>query len=448
MFNRVQNFFTQISAPIYIVLMFVLISFIGGLLLATPLASQSGQWTKLIDAWFTAVSAVCVTGNVTVNTTEHWNYIGRTIILILIEIGGLGFMTLWVTLFIYMGKQINLRLHKVLLESLNISDISEVRDLLRYIIQFSLIVQISGAVILGIDFIPRFGWLKGIYYSVFHSISAFCNAGFDLLGDSLVGFQDNPLVLITCIVLIIIGGLGFIVWRDLLTFNRNQKLLWHTKIVLMITIVLLIGGTILFAITEQDSVLFQNQSGLMKGINYLFLAVTPRTAGYSNIDYTLLSPAGIFLTIVLMFIGASSGSTGGGIKTTTLATLLIFSSSAIHRKGRIIFKRAIPDGAILKAVFILISGMVLITFATMILLITETIPPGFGIEYIVVEVVSCFSTVGLSMGLTPNLTPIGKTVLMFMMLIGRIGLLTVFWSANMGRKPSKIKYPQGNLMIG
>ncbi|MGF3227297.1 TrkH family potassium uptake protein [Facklamia sp. P12932] len=448
MFDKVKNYVTQISAPIYIVLTFVVISFIGGILLATPLASRSGEWTKLIDAWFTAVSAVCVTGNVTVNTTDHWNYFGRTIILVLIEIGGLGFMTLWVTVFIYMGKQINLRLHKVLLESLNISDISEVRNLLSYIIQFSLIVQIIGAALLGIDFIPRFGWLKGTYYAIFHSVSAFCNAGFDLLGDSMIGFQDNPLVLLTCMGLIIIGGLGFIVWRDLLTFYRNRKLLWHTKIVLTTTAILLLLGTVLFALTEQPSPLFKDQPFFIRLVNYLFLAVTPRTAGFSNVDYTALSSAGIFLTIVLMFLGASSGSTGGGVKTTTLASLLIFSSSAIRRRGSVIFKRTIPEGAILKAIFILISGLSLITFVTMILLITETIPPGFGIEYVVVEVVSCFSTVGLSMGLTPNLTGVGKTVLIFMMFIGRIGLLTIFWSASMGRKPSKIKYPHGNLMIG
>lgn len=448
MLDKIQKYITDVSAPIYIIGMFVFISLVGALILATPFSSNAGQWTPMIDSWFTAVSAVCVTGNVTVNTLEHWNYIGRTIILILIEIGGLGFMTLYVTLFVYMGRKINLRLHKILLESLNISDISEVRSLLRYIMQFSFVVQGLGAVLLSLDFIPRLGWLKGIYYAVFHSVSAFCNAGFDLFGDSMISFQDKPLVMLTIISLVVIGGMGFIVWRDLLTFRRNKKILFHTKIVITMTITLILGGMVLFAITERNAGLFQDQSPVMRWINYLFLSVTPRTAGFANVDYTWLSPAGIFITLVLMFVGASSGSTGGGIKTTTLASLLILASASIRRKGTVVFKRAISMEAMLKSVFILLSGMVLIFGVSMILLLTETIPQGFGIEYILVDVVSCFSTVGLSMGLTPNLSFVGKFILSILMLIGRIGIMTVFISVNMDNHPSKITYPHGNIMIG
>lgn len=432
----------------FIILTFVIISLVGGFLLSLPLASNSGSTTPFIDAWFTAVSAVCVTGQITLNTMEHWNYFGRTVIITLIEVGGLGFMTLWVTVFLFLGRRIDLKAHKVLLEALNISDISQIHSLLYYILRFSFAVQAIGALLLGLDFIPRLGWAKGLYFAVFHSISAFCNAGFDLFGNSMIEFQDNPLVLLTIASLIVVGGLGFIVWRDLLTYFKNRQLLWHTKIVVTMTTILIVGGTLLFMITEGQSGLFDQQPFLTRLVNYLFLSVTPRTAGYANIDYQWLTPAGIFVTLLLMFIGASSGSTGGGIKTTTLATVLIQAISGIRRRGPELFKRTIPQEAITKSIYIMTSGIVIITLATFILLITETIPPGYGIEYILMDVFSCFSTVGLTMGLTPHLTFIGKVVLIVLMLIGRIGLLTVFWSSTINRKPSKITLPDGHLMIG
>lgn len=437
-----------LPAASFIILTFVLISLVGGFLLSLPVSSNSGSATPFIDAWFTAVSAVCVTGQITLNTMEHWNYFGRTVIITLIEVGGLGFMTLWVTVFLFLGRRIDLKSHKVLLEALNISDISQIRSLLYYILRFSFTIQGIGAFLLGLDFIPRLGWAKGIYYAVFHSISAFCNAGFDLFGNSMIDFQDNPLVLLTIAGLIVVGGLGFIVWRDLLTYYKNRQLLWHTKIVVSVTTILIIGGTLLFIITEHQSGLFNQQPFLVRLTNYLFLSVTPRTAGYANIDYQWLTPAGIFVTLILMFIGASSGSTGGGIKTTTLATVLIQASSGIKRRGPEIFNRTIPQEAITKSIYIMTSGLVVITISTFILLVTETIPAGYGIEYILIDVISCFSTVGLTMGLTPHLTFIGKVVLIALMLIGRIGLLTVFWSSTINRKPSKITLPAGRLMIG
>lgn len=446
--RKISKSWDRLSVPYLIMGMFVLISLVGGALLSFPISSNSGTMTNFLDSWFTAVSAVCVTGNVTLNTMEHWNYFGRTVIIILIEIGGLGFMTLWATVFLIMGQKINFKAHKVLLEALNISDMSEVTSLIEYILKFSVAAQVLGAVLLGIDFIPKMGWLKGLYFAVFHSVSAFCNAGFDLFGDSMISFTNNPLVIVTIFSLIVIGGLGFIVWRDVLNFSYRHRLSWYSKIVVSTTLILIFGGTALFAITERNNPLFEGVNPVMKALNYMFMSITPRTAGYANVDYARVTTAGIFVTLILMFIGASSGSTGGGIKTSTLVTLLVQARSAIHRRGPEIFKRAISNEAITKAVFILVTGSLLIFGTTFLLLLTETIPEGFGIEYILMDVVSCFSTVGLSMGLTPNLTAFGKVLLIMLMLIGRIGILTVFWSSNMGRKPSRITYPHGEIMIG
>ena len=427
---------------------FILISLLGAGLLATPWVTQSQEGTPFLDAWFTAVSAVCVTGNVTVNTLDHWNIWGWTVILCLIEVGGLGFMTLWVTIYVFMGKRVDLRAQQVVLESLNISDLSQVHALLSYILRFAMTAQGIGAFLLAWAWVPEHGWGMGLYHAVFHSVSAFCNAGFDLFGESLVGYQDHPLVVLTITALIVIGGLGFIVCRDLLAYPKNHQLLWHSKIVLSATGFLLLGGTLLFAWTEHGTGLLDRYPAGIRWMNYLFLAVTPRTAGYATIDYTHLSHAGILLTLILMFIGASSGSTGGGLKTTTVVVLIVQAFSGVRSRGAMIFKRGISREAMVKAVFMFTAGMLLISLASFILLSTEQIPAGFGLEYILMEVVSCFSTVGLSLGLSANLTAIGKVVLIVMMLIGRIGLLTVFWAINLSRTPSKVKHPLGNLMIG
>lgn len=446
--NSIYRRFDQLTPPQKILIGYLTLSLVGAWLLTLPISSKSGVSTNFLDALFTAVSAICVTGQTTLNTSEHWSYFGSTVILTLIEIGGLGFMTLWLLLFWLTGKKLNLRQQKVMQESLNLEDTSKIVPLTLYIVSFAIFIQFCGSLILSLDFIPRFGWAKGIYFSVFHSISAFCNAGFDLFGNSLMDFQNNPLVLLTISSLIFIGGLGFIVWQDLLSFYKNRKLLIHTKIVLVTTSFLLILSLLLYFLAESSRGTFEQLTWWERIANYLFLAVTPRTAGYANVDYIHLSQASIFLTLILMFIGATSASTGGGIKVTTLATVLLYMLRTFQGKKVVIYHRTIPQSLIAKSIFIIGAAIILIIVATFTLSITETIPEGSGIEYILMEVISCIGTVGLSLGLTPNLTSIGKLVLIILMYIGRIGLITFFWSFGGHDSRSKVDYPEERILIG
>ncbi len=440
---------SRLSIPQFIAVGFAFTILSGTLLLMLPIASQSGEMTSFLNALFTATSAVCVTGQVVLNTAAHWTYFGKTVIILLIEIGGLGFMSVIVLVTLFIGKKLNLHQRRALADAINLDSVSDAQKLIKYIIKFSLMVQMVGALILSTDFIPRFGLLKGIYFSLFHAISAFCNAGFDLFGNSLEGFQQNPLVILTIASLILFGGLGFIVWRDVLSYRKDKKLLLHTRITLTTTLSILTISFLLFWVSELKHGTFAHLGFFNQLTNTLFLAVTPRTAGYASIQYTSLSHMGIFLTLILMFIGASSGSTGGGVKVGTVATVFIYLFSKFTGKDPSFGNRSIPKEKIVKSIMILVFGILLISFASMILLFTETIPQGYGIEYVLMEVFSCFGTVGLTMGLTPNLTAVGKVVLIIVMFAGRIGLLTFFMSiGNIGEKTEHIKYPEGNILVG
>lgn len=440
----------RLSIPHLIAIGFGSVILIGTMLLMLPISSQSGTITPFMDALFTATSAVCVTGQVTLNTAAHWTYFGKTVIIILIEIGGLGFMSVIVLLSLFLGKKLSHNQKRTVADAINTDSVSDAQSLVRYIIRFSITIQLMGAAILSIDFIPRFGFLKGIYFSLFHAISAFCNAGFDLFGNSLEGFQTNPLVLLTIGGLIFFGGLGFIVWRDVLSYRKNRKLSLHTRLTLIVTGSILLGSFLLFWISETKAGTFAHLGFIDHLTNTLFLAITPRTAGYASVNYAIISPMGIFLTIILMFIGASSGSTGGGVKVTTLATVFIYLIARFKGEDPHFANRSIPKGRITKSFMILFFGVLLILVASLVLMITETIPKGFGMEYILVEVVSCFGTVGLTLGLTPNLTVIGKLVLIVVMFAGRIGLLTFFMSITGHSKETEdtIKYPEGSILIG
>ncbi len=443
------KFLKKLSIPQYIVLAYASLITIGGFLLWLPISSANGDWTSFIDALFTATSATAVTGQVTLNTAEHWNFFGKTIILMLIEIGGLGFMTIWVLLYSNIFKrQTNLKQRKVVAESLSLSGGVSVQDKVKSILRFSFLTQLFGAFLLSFSFIPEYGTQKGIYFSIFHSISAFCNAGFDLIGNSLINYQNNPFVLLVIAALVMTGGLGFLVWEDLFNFRKNKKLQPYTKIVLIFTISLWVVGSFLFWISESQAGTFSHLSIGEQMANYFFLSVTPRTAGFANIDHSQLTHGSIFLTIMLMFIGATSGSTGGGIKVTTLAVILIVVYRSINHDRYKIFNRAISKETMQRSFFIFSSGLVLATVATFILLFTETIPAEFGIEYVLFEVFSVLGTVGLSMGLTPYLTVFGKMMLIILMLIGRVGVMTFLWSLAGEKKDPRIKYPEIDLLVG
>ena len=436
------------SIPQIIISTYASLILLGGILLSMPISSADGTWTSFIDALFTATSATAVTGQVTLNTAEHWNYFGKTIIITLIEIGGLGFMTIWVVFYNYLVGRPNLKARQAVSESLSLSGGDKLQVKISSILRIALSIQAIGALLLSFVFIPDFGVIKGIYYSVFHSISAFCNAGFDIIGNSLVSYQDNTYILLVIAGLVMSGGLGFIVWEDILNYRRTRKIRNYSRIILITTISLWAGGTILFGLIEGANGTFDHLPLGGRIVNYFFLSVTPRTAGFANIDYANLDQGSIFLTILLMFIGASSGSTGGGIKVTTLIVILVVLYRSMHNDTNHIFKRSISSATVRRAFFVFGAGIIISTVAAFILLNTETIPDGYGIEYILLEVISCISTVGLTMGLTPNLTTIGKFVLILLMLIGRVGLLTFLWSFAGKKHKSRIKYADMNILVG
>ncbi|MGC6767577.1 TrkH family potassium uptake protein [Enterococcus sp. LJL51] len=431
---------------------FFLIIFTGGILLSLPIFSRSGEATPFIDALFTATSAVCVTGLTTVNTALHWNPAGQVLIMLLIELGGLGFMTLPVIFYFVLRKKVSLSTRMLLREALNLDDMSGAFRLMIYILKLALFIQLLGAVLLSFQFIPEFGWGKGTFYSIFHSISSFCNAGFDLLGDSLVPYQSNPYLLLVIGLLIISGGLGFIVWQDILLYRKRKRLSLHTRIALTTTFWLLVGGFIIFFFTEQ------NAGNLTEGTNFIdrlantfFMSVTPRTAGYYSINYLNMTNAGLIATMFLMYIGGTSGSTAGGLKTTTFAILVIQIKSLFQGRERAEYhERTIRSTAVFRALTLFFLTLSLCVVSIMILSITEKIPDYYGIEYIAFEVFSAFGTVGLTMGLTPELSLAGKIIIMLLMYIGRVGIFTVGFSllARGNKQTGKFKYPDESVMIG
>lgn len=426
---------------------------LGSLLLTLPLFTRSGEETPFIDALFTATSATCVTGLTTLTTSEHWNMGGQLIILVLIEVGGLGFMMMPFIFFAVMKKKVGLVTRIILSESLNLDDLSGVIKLMSYILRFAIGFQLVGAILLAVDFIPAYGLAKGVWYSIFHSISAFCNAGFDLFGDSLVGFQDNAYVLLVISGLIVAGGLGFIVWQDLMAFRKTRRLSLHSKLALTVSIGLLIFGTVVFHISESGGrFIVSDTSPINRFANMLFMSVTARTAGYFSVDYGNVSQAGILFTIVLMFIGGTSGSTAGGLKTTTFGVLLIQTISML--KGRVhaeAFRRTIRPSVVSRALTLFFITLTLCIAVTMVMSVTEVLPRFRGIEYLLFETFSAFGTVGLTMGLTPSLSLMGKLLIIALMYIGRVGILTVGFSLTMRLMKAKgghYKLPEESVIIG
>ncbi|MEY8445020.1 TrkH family potassium uptake protein [Enterococcus ratti] len=430
---------------------FFCLIFLGGGLLTLPFFSRSGESTSFIDALFTATSAVCVTGLTTLNTAEHWNSAGQFLLMLLIEIGGLGFMMVPIIFFAIAKKKVSFSMRIVLKEALNLEKMSGVMNLMIYILKFAVIIQLLGALALSVVFVPKFGLGKGIWFSIFHAVSSFCNAGFDLLGDSLLNYQTNVYLLLVISVLVIAGGLGFIVWRDVLSYPRVRKITLHSKIALSVTGILLIGGCILFYFTERNGMTLVKGTFVEKLVNTFFMSVTPRTAGYCSVDYLQMSHAGLILTMFLMYIGGTSGSTAGGLKTTTLGTLVIQMYAMFKGKTRAeVFGRTIRQTAVLRALTLFFVTLSLCVAAIMVLSVTETIPKNSGIEYIAFEVFSAFGTVGLTMGLTPDLTFIGKIVIISLMYIGRVGIMTVVFSLLVkgNKKEANYKLPEESIMIG
>lgn len=428
---------------------FAIVIFIGAVLLSLPISSIDGRGTAFIDSLFTSTSAVCVTGLVTLDTGTHWNYFGKTVILLLIEIGGLGFMSFAALIALILGRKITLSERLVMQEAINSSNLEGIVKMVKYILGFTFSIQFMGALLLSTQFIPIYGFGKGIYYSIFHSISAFCNAGFDLMGNftSLTSFSENSVVILTIAALIIVGGLGFSVWTEIYNYKGINKLSLHTKIVLVTTTALLSAGWIFMMVFE-----FNNPGTLgtmsLKGklVNSLFASVTPRTAGFNSISTSDMTMPGRFLTTILMFIGGSSGSTAGGIKITTFSIIVLSTIAAIKGKDDTeVFQKRIAGDLVRKSFVITVLASSLVIVVTMLLSISET---GQSFEYIFYEVTSAFGTVGLSLGLTTELSSIGKLILIFTMYSGRLGPLTVALAFTKVKRNNQIRYPEDKILVG
>ena len=431
---------------------FAIIILTGGFLLSLPISSQSGEFTNFLDAVFTATSATCVTGLTTLNTAQHWSIFGQIIIMLLIELGGLGFMMLPIIFYTLAKKKVNLSTRIVLKEALNLDDMSGVMKLTLYVLKFSIAIQTTGMVLLAIDLVPRYGIIKGLWYALFHAISSFCNAGFDLFGDSLVPFQNDPYILLVISFLIVSGGLGFLVWRDLLQYKHTKRMSMHSKIALMMTGLLLLGGFVIFFFSEHNGrYLVQSDNLLVRLMNTLFMSVTPRTAGFYSVDYAAMSNPGMILTMFLMYIGGTSGSTAGGLKTTTFGVVLIQMISLLKGRQRAEFAgRSIKETAVFRAMTLFFISLSLCVISIMILSATEHLPRQNGIEYAAFEVFSAFGTVGLTMGLTPDLTEFGKLLIIGLMYIGRVGIMTVLFSlmSNNQKTTCRYQYPYESVLVG
>lgn len=429
---------------------FAAIILTGAALLSTPFAVRSNIPMPFLDALFTATSATCVTGLVVADTYQNWTLFGQLVILALIQVGGLGFITIGVYIAVVLKKKIGLKEREAIHESVNTIEVAGVVRLTKKIIKGTIFFEGAGAVLLALRFIPEKGVAKGIYYSVFHSISAFCNAGFDLMGDveqysSFVAYEGDALVTLTLMGLIVIGGLGFIVWDDLYRNGfKVRKYLLHTKIVLITTAALILISTALFLLFERNGVL-AGMNVKEKLLGALFCAVTPRTAGFNTTDTAALSGAGKLLTIVLMFIGGSPGSTAGGIKTTTFVVILISAIASIRNTygTNILGRRLEPD--MIKKASTVFTINISLAFAAAVALIAMQ---GFAFEDALLEVFSAIGTVGMSTGITRELNSVSRVIIILLMYCGRLGSLTFALSFARHKIVPPVQQPAEKIVVG
>lgn len=424
-----QSRLRALSPAQVLVIGFASLILAGSLLLSLPVASATGQPHRYLDALFTATSAVCVSGLVVVDTGTSFSPFGQLVILALIQTGGLGFMTISTSLALLIGKRIGLRERLLIQEAFNQFNLSGLVRLIRHVLAVTLIFEGTGAILLAMRFMSTMPFAQALYYGVFHSVSAFCNAGFDLFGriygpfSSLSAYVNDWLVNSVVTALIIIGGLGFTVLLDLQNFFRGGRLSLHTRLVITVTVTLIVVGTVMVFLLEFNNPLTLGKlppSG--KVLASFFQAVTPRTAGFNTLDIGKFKEATLFLMIILMFIGASPSSTGGGIKTTTLGSLMVTVWATIRgRKEVELYERRLPMETVFKSLTVALISLSLVILVTLILNVTEK----FSFLEILFEVTSAFGTVGLTTGITPFLSDLGRILIMATMFSGRIGLFTI-----------------------
>jgi trk system potassium uptake protein TrkH len=436
------------NPPVTLMLSFLLVILFGAILLMLPVSSKLKTVTPFMDALFTATSATCVTGLVVVDTGTHFSFFGQMVILMLIQIGGLGIMTISTVFAIILGQRINLKLENIMYQVVGGSYAVNVFQLLKSIVLVTLVIESVGTLLLFARFAQDFQPMEALFLSLFHAVSAFCNAGFSPLGNNLVSYVDSLAVNLVITALIIAGGLGFSVIIDLqhhaLKKDRARKLNLHTKIVLVTTAFLLVLGFTVFYLAEYN--------GAMRGfsihrriLSSWFQSVTLRTAGFNTIDLSQIGKASVLISIVLMFIGASPGSTGGGIKTTSFAVLTLSVISLLKGKRHIsVFKRRIHEYNFREATGLIMLSITIILVVLFFLMLVE--PHAF--DKLLFEAVSAFGTVGLTLGITPQLTVIGKLLITVLMYVGRIGPLTMIYAFSTRAKQININYAEEKIPIG
>lgn len=434
---------------------FIVLIGVGTLLLSLPISSANGTFTSPLDAGFTAVSASCVTGLITLDTATHWNTFGHVVIITMIQIGGIGFMTMAVLISFLFKRAVTPKERMMVAQSYNLNTFNSINELVKRIIIGTLIIEGVGAAILSVRFIPDFGVADGIFKSIFHSISAFCNAGFDIIGignpeiSSMAYYAKDPLVNVTITMLIILGGIGFLVWSEIVNAVRGkQKLSAYSKFVIVITATLLTVGALLFAFIEwNNSATIGNFSASEKIITSLFQSASWRTAGFATVDNAAFNEGSQFLGMVLMFIGGASGSTAGGVKVATVGiVILAVWCVARGKKNTVVFRRTITENSFLRATSVIVVQLAAIALGTIIINIADS----FSMNQILYEVISGVSTVGVSLGITSLLSPISKITIMFLMYFGRVGILTLTYALlnNQSSKDDHIRYPDANMLIG
>lgn len=435
------------NPPLYLMIGFLIIILTGSILLSLPISSANGKPTLYLDSLFVSTSAVCVTGLTPVVTATHWNFFGQIIIIILIQIGGLGVMTLSTLVAMLLGKRITLSSRLIIREQVGAKGYSGLVKLIRYVLASTFVIESIGAFILAFSFVPVYGFLKGIWFSIFHSISSFCNAGFDLIGqESLLGVNTNVMIILPIALLVIIGGIGFNVYMDITKYRLNfKRYSLHSKVVLTTTAILLASFTILFFIFEFNNELTIGRLPVgYKLLNSFFQSVTLRTAGFSAMSQTGLHNSSTIMSMVAMIIGAAPASTGGGVKVTTVALIIMVLVSEIRGDDDIImFNKTIKFTQVKKAIAAFIIYMLWILVVGNIIVFTEP----FKTSDVLYEVISALGTVGISRGITAILSPLSKILLIITMFFGRVGILTIIF-ATKKRKQKLYKEAYGTIILG
>lgn len=434
-----------------IALAFLLIILIGTGLLALPVSSRSGESCGLLPALFTATSSTCVTGLVLYDTWTQWSGFGQTVILILIEIGGLGFISMASLVIFLFRRRVGLKQRMVMAQAFSMDEMQGVVRLQKRVLGGSILIQSAGILVLTLHFLPRYGLRRALIWGVFHAVSAFCNAGFDLFGSiapgsSVAVFQNDPVVCITLMCLITLGGLGFFVWEDLITKRSFRKCSIYTKLVLLVSLVLILGGAGAILLLEWNNPkTLGNMPVGTKILNAFFQSVTLRTAGFASFDQAGLTESGKAVSVLLMLVGASSGSTAGGIKTVTVLVLLLFLCARLRGRSTVtVFHRTIPAEKVTDA-------MTITTLVTLLALMGAVLLSVSGIGFLdaLFETASALATVGLTAGVTPLLGTAAKLMIIVFMYFGRVGLLTVSLGFLMGdRAQERYRYAYTNLLIG